>query len=202
MSVPLYNVLKSSYESPLQAKEDLMKYGYKFDHRLSNKDNYIFYNPKTKKLLHTVAGTKNKADILIDIGLALGRLKHTQRYKDSHRILREAKKHYQPENTILAAHSLGGSIIGYIGDRKDKVITYNKGATIGQKMRPNEIHYRQKNDIVSLFNASHPQTVEINKPEKKSGLRGSNYVEQNNQIFNNPFSAHDLSNLKDKPIFI
>jgi hypothetical protein len=39
---------------------------------------------------------------------------------------------YRPINSVITGHSLGASIASGIGSNQDKIITYNKGNTIGQ----------------------------------------------------------------------
>jgi len=158
----LHEILKTSYADRDKQKNALSKYGFKYDSILSNSDNAVFYNPNERKLLHTIAGTKRLSDVGVDAYLAVGKLKDTNRYKDSHRILREAKKKYGVDNATVAGTSLGGAIAGYVSSGNDKVYTLNKGATIGQKVRSNEQAYRTSGDIISLANANSKHMKTLN----------------------------------------
>ena len=55
-----------------------------------------------------------------------------------------------------------------ISGKNDKVVTFNKAATLGQKVRNNERHYRT-DDIVSLLNANSKHTTNI-RPNKQTGI--------------------------------
>jgi len=70
--VPLYKVLKKSYNNLDEA--DLGEYGYILDRKLSNYQNKVYYNPHTKQLLFSVAGTDptNLEDLYTDVKLAFG----------------------------------------------------------------------------------------------------------------------------------
>lgn len=161
----LHSVLKVSYADKEKQKKELSKYGYLYDSMLSNTDNAVFYNPKDKRLLQTVAGTHRIGDIGTDLYLAVGKLKDTDRYKDSHRILREAKQKYGVDSATVAGSSLGGAIAGYISSKNDKVYTLNKGATIGQKVRGNEEAYRTAGDVISLANANSTHMKTLDNPD-------------------------------------
>ena len=55
---------------------------------------------------------------------------------------------------MIAGHSLGGTIAGYIASEGDKVTTLDKAATIGQCIRKNEKAYRVSGDVVSALHKS------------------------------------------------
>ena len=52
---------------------------------------------------------------------------------------------------MIAGHSLGGTIAGYIGSEGDQVTTLNKTATIGQCLRKNEKACRVSGGVVSAL---------------------------------------------------
>jgi predicted alpha/beta-fold hydrolase len=114
----------------------------------------------------------------------MGKLKDTNRYKEANNIFKQAKQKYQPTSTKAFGNSLGGTIAGYNAGRNDKVYTHNKGATIGQKMRSNETHYRTKGDLVSVFNAFSTRTKNLSNPN----------------ILKDPYNAHLVNTLKTKKI--
>jgi hypothetical protein len=182
--VKLYDVLKNSYSNKKKQMDSLKKNGYNYDSMLSNHNQQVYYNPSDRKLIVNVSGTHNWHDVGTDAYLAAGKLKDTNRYKEADLTFKEAKLKYKPIKTNVIGNSLGGTIAGYIAGKNDKVITHNKGATIGQKMRANETHYRINGDLVSLLNANSKHTVNLSNPN----------------ILKDPFHAHLVNTLKDKKI--
>lgn len=164
----LHKILKNSYSDRDKQKTALSKYGYKFDSMLSNSNQQIYYNPREKKLLNTVTGTHNARDWGTDAYLAMGKLKDTNRYKEADRTLKEAKKKYNVNSATVAGSSLGGAIAGYIGSKNDQVLTLNKGATIGAKVRGNEQAYRTAGDVVSIANIGSKHMTTL--PNKNGGI--------------------------------
>lgn len=185
----LYNALEASYKSVPDAKKELAKYDYYVNEGLSTADIKVAFNPVTKKLLFLVAGTKSLADVGTDVYLAAGKLKDTTRYKQAKELLIKAKKAYGVDTATIAGHSLGGTIASYIGSKKDKTFTYNKGATFGQGSRPNEVAIRSAGDIVSVL-ASRNKNIKTLAPTIQQDLSG--YSERS---VNSLFQPHDLSNL-------
>ena len=186
MSVNLYDVLKAGYSNKKDQSTRLKKSGYNFDENLSNHNQQIYFNPTNKKMIFNVTGTHNFRDVGTDLYLAAGKLKDTNRYKEADKKFKEAKLKYHPSNTSVVGNSLGGTIAGYIGGRDDKIITHNKGATIGQKMRPNETHYRVQNDLVSLLNANSKHTKTV----------------KNTNWLKDPYNSHLVDTIKNNKIFV
>jgi hypothetical protein len=184
--VKLYDVLKNSYSNKKKQMDSLKKNGYNYDSMLSNHNQQVYYNPSDRKLIVNVSGTHNWHDVGTDAYLAAGKLKDTNRYKEADLTFKEAKLKYKPIKTNVVGNSLGGTIAGYIAGKNDKVITHNKGATIGQKMRANETHYRINGDLVSLLNANSKHTVNLSNPN----------------ILKDPFHAHLVNTLKNSKIRI
>lgn len=178
----LHDILKNGYN---KTKNNEMN-GYQLDKQLSNHNNQIYYNQKENKLLHNINGTNSFSDVITDGYLAAGKLKDTSRYKDSHQKLRQAKEKYKINDATITGHSLGASIAGYIGGKNDTVITANKGATIGQKMRANETHHRTQGDLVSLLNSGSKHTVNHENKNNRA-----------NSLLINALNAHKITNLKD-----
>jgi len=181
--VSLYSVLQNSYK-PQKTLGD-----YVLDESLSNGNQQVYYRPRDKKLLFSIAGTHNLSDVGTDLYLAGGNLKSTSRYKEAQNALEKAKNKYHTDATIVG-HSLGGSVGQYIASPTDKVISYNKGATIGQKTRSNETAYRSPGDLVSLFGSSGSKTL------------GQGSILNMINPFSTAVSAHDTANLKDQNIFV
>ncbi len=180
--IDLFDVLNSSYGDS-GANKKLEQQGYKKDLSLSNDNQTVFYNPKEKKMVFSVAGTHNLSDVGTDVYLATGNLKSTNRYKSAKKTLDKARNKYKPSNVVVTGHSLGGAIAQYVAKKEDKVVTFNKGATIGQKTRKNETAYRTKGDIVSIF--SQKQNIVKNKKNMFDVL-----------------GNHNLTNIKKKRIFV
>lgn len=156
----LYTILKNGYR--FARGEDIVEIpGYILDSLLSNHNQQVYYNPSSKHLLYNINGTHNISDIWTDYRLLEGFLKSTGRYQEAHHLLRQAKEKYRPENTHIYGHSLGGAIAGYIAPSTDQVTTVNKGATIGQSIRPNETALRFENDIPSLLTLTNPHMVTL-----------------------------------------
>ena len=188
--ISLYDVLKSSYKNKDDQTRDLLRYGYLKDGRLSNHNEQIYFNPKSKKLLNVVAGTHNIKDWGTDIYLGLGHLKDTNRYNEAKTVLNQAKTKYKGFNTTIAGHSLGGAISGYIAGKDDKVITYNSGYTIGSRTRPNSTNFRTHGDIVSVLGNRNKEVKTLNNNNKSSN------------IISNVLSAHNVDNLKKSNIYV
>jgi len=199
----LDHILKLSYKDKNKQKNEMAKQGYNYDSMLSNNNNATYYNPTSNKLMFSVAGTHSLSDWGTDLWLGAGHLKDTNRYKDSKKLLDQAKKKYNT-NATISGHSLGGTIAGYIGDRNDKVYTVDKGATIGQKMRSNEHAYRSAGDVVSLLNAGSKHMTTLANPNggllsnvvKSSVIGSTNPVLGVANFAKNVIQAHDIDNIQ------
>lgn len=205
----LHSVLRNSYQPKSKQKKAFVNEGYVYDSDLSNGNNQVYFNPKDKKLLLSVAGTHNLRDVGTDIYLLGGKLKDTNRYKESKSTLEKAKKRYGVDNATIAGHSLGGSVSQYIASKNDKVYTLDKGATFGQKSRSNEKAYRTKGDVVSLLNSNSKRMTTLKKKPAKFNLVNTirdgalNYMSGGFYgAAKNALSSHDVDQIKDKNIFI
>jgi predicted alpha/beta-fold hydrolase len=76
-------------------------------------------------------------DLLTDVYVGFGALKTASRYRQAEQILKHDREKYKPHQTTLTGHSLGASIVSYLGSKgaKDKIITLDKGAAPFQKTR-------------------------------------------------------------------
>lgn len=154
MSLSLGKILKSSYnQNSDEVKRQLLKKNYVMDEELSSKKQRVFYNPLTKKLLIVVRGTNDLHDFGVDAYLAAGKLKDTNRYKQAKFILEEARRRYPSAatNVDIAGHSLGGSIASRIARNKDRIYSFDKGSTFGERVRDNEKSYRAEGDVISTL---------------------------------------------------
>jgi hypothetical protein len=155
---------------------------------LSNDNEQTYYNKDTNKLIYNVAGTHNLADVGSDVYLAFGNIKGTNRYKEADRTLKLARDKYNNPNVSLTGHSLGSTIVQYLGKKNDNVITLDGGFTIGQKSRGN--NYRTSGDLVSLLSsgATHMKTLKNNNLIQ-GGLLGAYY-------------SHDIKNIQNSEIYV
>lgn len=187
-SLPISKILKSGYSSNEEARDELIKYGYVLDKKLSSHNQKVFFNPKTNRLLMTVAGTHNYNDVITDLRLLAGDLKNTNRYKEAKKVLEKSRVLYPSasEKVDIVSHSLGGSIGSRIGKNKDNIISYNKGSTFGEISRLNEKSYRTAGDLVSLLA---PNTETLEKETKN--LR-ANQKEDQKPTF---FKSHNSNNI-------
>ena len=191
--INLYDPLKASYETHNEAEQRLKKYGYNYDHDLSNDETKIFHNPDqtgNKKLLVTFRGSVNVDDwVNSDRAILLGGFTDTRRYKDSKNKLHEAKQKYNLNGATLFGHSLGGSLASSVGDNNDDIYTFNKGNGAlfnhNTQNKNNEHAYRWNGDVVSVGSY-------LNKNKSKTlGYQKKNIV-----------LNHDISNIKDSNILI
>jgi hypothetical protein len=70
----LYDTLRVGYlPNEKQQGQEMAKYGYQIDKKLSNDNQQVYYNPETKKLLYNVTGSHSLQDwVNSDLKLALG----------------------------------------------------------------------------------------------------------------------------------
>ena len=203
----LHQIVKNSYA---KNKANQMG-GYEYDQQLSNHNHQVYYNPKDKKLLFSVTGSHNASDWLNNIKLGLGYgFKQSNRYKESHQTLRDAKKKYNINNATVVGHSQSGYTAQHISSAGDKVLTLDKAATIGGNLKSGD-HYRTSGDIVSTFDTgkTHMKTL---PNSHGSSLLGTAFKAGVSLFTGNPllgFSAindivksHDVDNIKDHKIFV
>jgi hypothetical protein len=179
MSVKLYDILKAFYDDNKKSK--LKEYGFDYQPAYSSGKLQTFWNPDDGILIFSVRGTdpRSLTDLQTDISLGLGRLKQTKRYKDADNMLKKAKANFKPKKTIVAGFSLGGAIASGIASSSDKVYTFNRGSTIGSKVRDNETSIRVKGDLVSA-NLSGAKTIpkDWTKTDLISTALGSHELDQ------------------------
>ena len=186
----LYDVLCNGYKDKKQKSKQLGD--YVMDESLSNHNHQTYYNAKDKKLLFNITGTHNSHDWLTNIKLGLGiGYKESDRYKQSHAALRNAKKKYGINNATLTAHSQGGLTANYISSKSDKVITLDKATTIGGKSREGSKDYRTNGDVVSLLASTRHNTINLKNTNKQTG-----------NIVYDTLQAHDIKNIKNEKLFV
>jgi hypothetical protein len=185
----LYNVLNSSYGNKKSIGK-LKNDGYEMDSMLSNHNNQVWTNKEKKKLLFSVKGTNPRSlkDIGTDIYLAVGKLDKTDRYKESKRILKDARNKYQGYNTTNVGHSLGGSIVSKLSKPNEKVYAYNEGVAPFQPTRSrngNHQHIRSQIDPVSALGSNSKNMKTILNVHNPTGVLPLDL-----------FKSHNLESLK------
>ena len=185
--IPLYTVLKAFYNDG--KKNELKSYGFDYKPEYSSGKLQTFYDPDTGVMIFSVKGTdpKSLADIRTDISLGLGNLKQTKRYIDADAMLKRAKAGLNPKKTVVTGFSLGGAIASGIASGNDKIYTFNRGATIGSKVRDNETSYRVKGDLVSA-NLSGAKTI----PKDRTLT----------DLVSTALGSHELDQLKNDDVMI
>jgi putative lipase involved disintegration of autophagic bodies len=101
-------------------------------------------------------------------------------------MLKIARDRYKPSNVSVTGHSLGGSVAGYISSKNDKVLTLDKGETIGQKVRNNENALRTSGDLVSLLNSNSKNMTTLKNPNYSTGIMPIDIL-----------NAHNVDNIKN-----
>ena len=205
----LHEIIKNSYD---KNKAPQMG-GYEYDAQLSNSTHQTYYNQKEKKLLFSVTGTRGPhlGDWIDNVKLGLGYgFKESNRYKESHKALRDAKSKYGVGNATVVGHSQGGYTAQHISSAGDKVLTLDKAATIGGKLKSGD-HYRTQGDLVSVLDTGKTHMKTLSNPHKGS-LLGTIFKAGVSLATGNPlfgFSAahdilrsHDVDNIKDNKIFV
>lgn len=188
--VKLYDVLKAFYDN--NKKTELNKYGFVFQPEYSSGKLQSFWNADDQVLIFSVRGTDptSLADLRTDVSLAVGRLKQTKRYTDAESMLKRAKLGLKPKKTVVCGFSLGGTIASGIASSNDRVYTFNRGSTIGSKIKSNETAYRVAGDIISA-NLTGAKTL-----PKDTGLK--DYLGGVGQAL----SSHEIDQLANDDVLI
>jgi len=185
--IKLYDVLKAFYDDG--KKTTLKEAGFNYESSFSSKKLQTFFNPTDKILIFSIRGTDptSFSDLRTDFSLAIGKLRQTKRFKDAANMLKKAKEYFKPSKTIVTGYSLGGAIASGIAISSDKVYTFNRGSTIGSKVKDNEEAYRVEGDLVS------------------ANLTGSSSIKKDRtltDIISPSLSAHELDQLKNDDVNI
>ena len=137
--------------------------GYVLDKELSTKRDKVYYDPKTCKAVHTIAGTDKAKDWSNNLLIPLGLHTYTNRYKNAEKIQKEANKKYGKENLSLVSHSQSGNIAQNLARKKlvgDENITLNP-AIIGTH-NPKLKVVKSSGDIVSALTFTNKKDKVIN----------------------------------------
>lgn len=199
--MPLEKGLDLSYETDEGAIiKKVSPYGYRYDPKLSTKENKVFYNPADKGVVFSVAGTNPASfrDIATDAYLAfLGTsgLKSTSRYKEAENVMKNVREKYPKSKKTLIAHSLGSSIIGTLAEKDENVKGFGTGSGIFPVKQRGEF-YRTYYDPFSF--TSYDKVIPTYIPNKSGNLRSSQKVDYPTGLF----PSHSYKNLKNKKVFV
>lgn len=188
----LNDAIEASYLPTNEAKDKLLKQGYKMDDELSNIEEKVYYNESTGDLLIGYRGSVNLVNDWLDTNISLlkGDLKNSDRFKRSKDVYEKAKTKYNKEKVTLVGDSMGGSLASAVGSDNDNILTHNKGVSIGNLgNKKNEKAYREKGDLVSILNYFDTNTKTLN-----NGFLNGGYL--------NPLMAHNYKLLDNKNIFV
>jgi hypothetical protein len=156
----LYDLLRVGYSNDKKKQQDwATQNGYTFDNELSNKK-HQFYNNNDGHLIHSINGTQNIQDWGTNLMIGLGMGEKTKRFKEERNALEKAKKKHNPKTTTIVSHSQGSFHATRIGDKDDKIITYN-GAFTSPKVKKNNQNYRTFTDPVSILSLGTKNTKTI-----------------------------------------
>ena len=141
-------LLENSYQD--KPKEEIG--GYLIDKSLSGKRVQVYTNDEGKAVI-AHRGTKGFQDILTDVKVMFGN-KDNDRFKHAKKIQKQAEEKYGKENTTTIGHSLGSIIAEDVGQKSDKLITYNKPVgllDINKKVSNKQTDIRTSRDPLSLL---------------------------------------------------
>jgi hypothetical protein len=184
MSVNLYELINKGYKNHDEQKNYMNSKGYFYDEELSNKKSQVYYNPDKHELIKNINGTQTLSDIATDGLMSIGLLKDTKFYDEQKNNLELARKKYNEPKIKLSGHSLGASTAHAIASPSDEVYALNMFTSINQPIRKNTKHYRDKFDVVSLFNTN------------------AKHTENLNSRFNSILKNHSSNTIKNKNIMI
>jgi hypothetical protein len=146
------DLLQASYSRNTPAREIGNKYGLRLDDSLSNAEHKVYVDRKNRPTV-AFTGSRKVGDWMTNALLATGLEGFSTRFRDSKKLMEDVRKKYSAPATILG-HSLGGAITEYVGGKKDKVITVDKGvglSGVGKTIGKNQIDVRTSNDPVSIL---------------------------------------------------
>jgi hypothetical protein len=146
------DLLQASYSRNTPAREIGNKYGLRLDDSLSNAEHKVYVDRKNRPTV-AFTGSRKVGDWGTNLLLGLGLEKYSTRFRDSKKLMEDVRKKYSAPATILG-HSLAASITEYVGGKKDKLITVDKGvglSGIGKTIPKNQTDIRTSNDPVSLL---------------------------------------------------
>ena len=92
--------------------------GFVLDRELSTEEHSVFHNSSKNEIVIAYRGTTSLSDVATDSHVAMGREKHTARYKRSEAVFEKAREKYDGSMAVTG-HSLGGGISLHIAEKYD-----------------------------------------------------------------------------------
>jgi hypothetical protein len=190
--VELEDLIKASYKKSTDAQQIANKYNLKLDSELSSPEQKVFIDKKGKPIIayrgSASSNIKNftRDWLMSDVGILTGTSQYDPRIKRSMDVYEKVKKKYSNKTPTLIGHSLGGHIAELVGEKDEgqkRIITYNKGAgigDIGKKINKDQTDIRTGGDLISALSLTQ-------SGGKKITVKNTNFL--------NPIYAH-------KPDFI
>ena len=162
----LKDLLSASYKSQKEAEAMLKPKGYTYDPSLSSITDKVFLDQYGNPLvLHR--GSKRVVEdwFQSNLPLAVGLEKYSPRFQKGKEVVSNVREKYPGKTITSVSHSLGGAI----GERSgaDKVITFNKGAglgDIGKNIPGSQTDIRTKYDLPSLLSTYQTGGIKIELP--------------------------------------
>lgn len=146
--------------------DDLKKQGYYIDRDLSGREQSVFFNPVTKKVIIGYRGTAlddastRMKDLKSDFGILTGNTENDTRFKEADSVFKRVEQKYQAKNKHkfnidVTGHSLGGALAKHVNDRHDNIdknINFSRGSTPLRLQEGKENQYDVSNvwDPISL----------------------------------------------------
>ena len=184
MSDNLKPILEASYKPQREAASQLSEIGYDYDPELSTMENKVFVNKATGKPSVAFRGSVRVSDWLIeDPAVALGI--ETPKQKRAKELVKKVESKYG-KPTDVYGHSLGGYRAEKSG-ASGNIYTYNKAVGLGQlgkKLPQSQTDVRTTKDVLSLGSILQ---------------YGGKKITIQSPTIGNAISAHNISNLDQKP---
>ena len=165
---------------------------YKLDRELSNVKQKV-YTHKNKVVVAFQGTDPTRVRDLVSDGMIIFGLEGLNtRFKDANKTMDRVNQKYGNKKIITMGHSLGGTLAEHVGNKADRVITFDKGVgagTIGKRINKNQTDIRSSNDIISALSLTQsgkrisiPNTAHILSPFRSHDASNINRLEQNIKI--------------------
>jgi hypothetical protein len=165
---------------------------YKLDRELSNVKQKV-YTHKNKVVVAFQGTDPTRVRDLVSDGMIIFGLEgFNTRFKDANKTMDRVNQKYGNKKIITMGHSLGGTLAEHVGNKADRVITFDKGVgagTIGKRINRNQTDIRSSNDIISALSLTQsgkrisiPNTAHILSPFRSHDASNINRLEQNIKI--------------------
>jgi hypothetical protein len=194
--VPLKDLLKVSYSSERSQRKFALKYDLQYDDMSSDEELQVYVTKgDTPIVIVTGPGTRKLSDLRTDMNLVFGNLKNTAKFKRIESKVQSVIAKYKGNRFVFAGHSLMGSILSEIPYPTEiindmKLITVNKGATLGTQVYSYELALRGDLDVISLLaNGTFVY---------KTGVIGVRTFSSLAQFLKAALKAHSLDKMSDK----